>query len=317
MKIGIAGAGVCGSLLSLFLPDSEVYDVRDEAKIGQDCAWGTGEEEFRRICKRVGLNPSDYIQVKPDKIICPAFSNRDSITFDKYSFLRDVREKSEADFVLGEKFPSDNVDEYDLVIDATGRRNLFEDSAGHVVPCYQLEVEGEGFPNNTFMDLKKEVGYLWSFPQGNRRYRIGCGLLNGNPREPVEEFLEDKDHTVVADRSGPIRLSSPERESAYSYIGDVPVVGVGESIGTVTPLTGEGITPSVKSALVLLESLEDLKKYQERVREEFSWIEPQLQLIESLRDGNRINQLIRLLRIENPEYLSVDISKLGIVTGYA
>lgn len=317
IRVAIAGDGVCGSLLSFFLPGSEVYDVKEEGEIGQDCAWGIREEEFRRIYGRVGLNPSDYLQVRLDEIICPVFSSRDSITFDKHRFLRDVRKKSDADFTLGKKFPLGDIGKYDLVIDATGRRALFEDSAGYVVPCYQLEVEGEGFPDDPFIDLRKEVGYLWSFPQGNGRYRIGCGLLIGSPKEPVEEFLEDKDYTVVANRSGSVRLSSPERENAYPHIDGVPIVAVGESIGTVTPLTGEGIAPSARSAEILLECLEDVQKYQEREREEFAWIESQQRLIESLESGSRLSQLIRLLKVENPEYLSVEISKLKVVTGYA
>lgn len=317
MKIGIAGAGVCGSLLSFFLPDSRVYDVRNEDDIGQDCAWGTGEREFRRVCKRVELSPSDYIQVRSDKVICPAFSSRDSITFDKHRFLKDIRKKSDADFTLSKEFPLDEVDKYDLVVDATGKRNLFKDSTGYVAPCYQLEVEGEGFPDEYFIDLKKDIGYLWSFPQGDGRYRVGCGLLNGNPKDPVDDFLEDKSYTEVANRSGSVRLSSPLRNSISREINGVPIVGVGESIGTVTPLTGEGVSPSAKSAEILLECLEDIQEYKERVRREFSWVESQLQLIESLKDRNRLSQLVRLLRVENPEYLSVEISKLKIVTGYA
>jgi flavin-dependent dehydrogenase len=46
-------------------------------------------------------------------------------------------------------------------------------------------------------------------------------------------------------------------------------VGVGESIGTVFPLLGEGIIPSLQSADILCETLLDLSEYERRIMEEF------------------------------------------------
>jgi flavin-dependent dehydrogenase len=48
-------------------------------------------------------------------------------------------------------------------------------------------------------------------------------------------------------------------------------VGCGESIGTVFPLLGEGIIPSLQCAELLCENLEDLPAYRRAVLEKFEY----------------------------------------------
>ena len=48
------------------------------------------------------------------------------------------------------------------------------------------------------------------------------------------------------------------------------VVGVGEAIGTVFPMLGEGIIPGLQCARLLIENLHDLKSYREKVLEFYS-----------------------------------------------
>jgi flavin-dependent dehydrogenase len=48
------------------------------------------------------------------------------------------------------------------------------------------------------------------------------------------------------------------------------VVGVGESIGTVYPMLGEGIIPSLQCAELLLENLDNLVAYERAVLRRFS-----------------------------------------------
>jgi flavin-dependent dehydrogenase len=48
------------------------------------------------------------------------------------------------------------------------------------------------------------------------------------------------------------------------------VVGVGESIGTVFPILGEGIIPSLQCAEIFLQTMPDFEKYRKRVLKEFA-----------------------------------------------
>lgn len=322
MDVLIAGAGVSGSLLSRLLsPDHDVsvFDARREQEIGQDCAWATGKSEFERVCGEVGLDPGDYVLHRAERIISSVFSNRDAVTFEKASFLKDLRAVSGADFSFGVPVDTSNMENHDLVVDATAKRKILGGGSGYIVPCYQIEVEGSGFPGDILMELKGGTGYLWSFPQGDGGYRVGCGLLNGKPKTHVDSFLGGKSYRIIGNRSGSVRLSSPLRESVYEEIDGTTVVGVGESAGTVCPISGEGIVPSMRSAEILSRHISDeedwLPGYESALRREFGWVESQLRFVESLRNGGSISQLYRLIKAEVPDYLSGRMSKLKMALG--
>jgi flavin-dependent dehydrogenase len=64
------------------------------------------------------------------------------------------------------------------------------------------------------------------------------------------------------------------------------VVGVGESIGTVYPLLGEGIIPSMQCVNIFVEHLDDMEAYSEAVLEHFDIYAKVYRFIKAKMDGN-------------------------------
>jgi flavin-dependent dehydrogenase len=64
------------------------------------------------------------------------------------------------------------------------------------------------------------------------------------------------------------------------------VVGVGESIGTVYPLLGEGIIPSMQCVNMFVEHLDDMEAYSEAVLKHFDIYAKVYRFIKAKVDGN-------------------------------
>src|SRR3989304_4359205 len=77
--------------------------------------------------------------------------------------------------------------------------------------------------------------------------------------EETDKFFKKYGGKITKTVGRPIRLATPDLCKPF-YHGKV--VGVGESIGTVYPLLGEGIIPSMICADIFLEHMNDPKKYE-------------------------------------------------------
>jgi flavin-dependent dehydrogenase len=77
-----------------------------------------------------------------------------------------------------------------------------------------------------------------------------------------------KHHCEVIKKVGrPVRLTPPA--SCEPFTDSRKTVGVGESIGTVFPLLGEGIIPSTWCAELFIDNMHDMKAYRDSVIEKF------------------------------------------------
>jgi flavin-dependent dehydrogenase len=63
------------------------------------------------------------------------------------------------------------------------------------------------------------------------------------------------------------------------------VVGIGESIGAVGPLAGDGNLPAMQTAEILLEHWNDLKGYSDEVLQRYDWMRKERRTAEKLADG--------------------------------
>ena len=94
----------------------------------------------------------------------------------------------------------------------------------------------------------------------------------------------------------PIRLATPDRCEPF-YHGKV--VGVGESIGTVYPLLGEGIIPSMICADIFIKNIGNNEKYRKEVLSYFAIYSKVLKFVLSKMKGefSFIKQFADLLSI--------------------
>jgi len=110
-------------------------------------------------------------------------------------------------------------------------------------------------------------GYFWYFPLGNGYAHIGAGDFLKNHNVFVDEFLKKHECEVIKKVGRPVRLTPPSR--CEPFTDGRKSVGVGESIGTVYPLLGEGIIPSTWCAELFVKNLHDMPAYRLAVLEKF------------------------------------------------
>ena len=109
-------------------------------------------------------------------------------------------------------------------------------------------------------------GYFWYFPMSEKTAHIGAGDYNKQHVEETNKFLKKYGGKITKTVGRPLRLATPNLCKPF-YKGKV--VGVGESIGTVYPLLGEGIIPSMQCVDIFVKHLSNFESYEKEVDEFF------------------------------------------------
>jgi flavin-dependent dehydrogenase len=282
LKIAIVGMGVAGSyLINQLSREHDVigFDRYPRTKFECVCAWGTSKDFIRRFAKDCDIDFDDHILHEGRTMLTSVGGMEIEsrlcglVSFDKHSFLEAMRRGHRIRYNTWIRSEED-LKNYDLIIDATGLRVLLPKIQSHElrIPCVQYRVEYERPP---FEDFYIEVlegmgGYLWYFPLGNRLAHVGAGDLNHGHMKAVEGFFDrygGKKEKIVG---RPVRLCPPRYCQPFQ---SGKVVGVGESIGTVFPLLGEGIIPTLECSELLVKNLHDLEEYRRRVLKKFAFYE--------------------------------------------
>ncbi len=84
------------------------------------------------------------------------------------------------------------------------------------------------------------------------------------------------------------------------WLRDAPQIwGVGEAIGCVSPLVGDGIVTSMKSVQILLNNWDDPEGYTGEILREFSWLDRERKVVDKLANGRPLNLLDARVLLEN------------------
>jgi len=278
VRIAVVGIGVAGAYLVNRL--SEEHEVIGFERMREDshdsiCAWGTTKSVMTELAKKCGLDFDDYILHDGLNMYVEAGRNSFAIklkglcTYDKIQLIKDMAEGVKISYGSA---PSREVLEhdFDLIIDATGfHRALLPKPKNELwVPTIQYKVKYKERPYDDFLirPFPSMTGYFWYFPLENGYAHIGAGDKNRKHVELVEDFLNKHECEVLKKVGRPIRLSPPALCEPFI---DGKVVGVGESIGTVYALLGEGIIPSTICADLFVDNVSDLQRYRKLVLEKF------------------------------------------------
>lgn len=327
MRIAIAGAGVTGSYLAHMLMvnghNVDVYESSKESNHFAVCAWGAPFSDLTRFSKNAGLNFNDYILYlgktgvfeEPDGR-SQKYNVNGLVTYDKYRWEQDLLRGTNVKYNCRLTSKSLLVSQYDLVVDCTGfhRTLLPKPQEDFILPAYEYLVENvKGMDYFYFRNYKNSKGYLWYFPLGDGKGYLGAGDLDRN-YDGLGTFLQQNPQATIVKKIGrPIRLSPPQR--MYPFHNN-NIVGVGESIGCVFPITGEGIAPSLKCCEIFLQILDanryqfDFKQYERKVLEEFSYFENAFKILKVMMKKelqyitNQIPDLKQLV-VNNPIYSTV------------
>lgn len=327
-KIAIVGLGVAGSYLISKLSDEyEVFGFErcDYANCYPPCAWATSSNEMRKILSSVGLNFEDYVLYKGKEMCVDLGDSRfwmklkGLCTFDKLSLQRDLVNGHNIKFGVHINSTEQLDDDYDLIIDSTGfsRALLPKISKDYIIHTLEYRVKYNNMPIDDFYIKPMRTGYLWFFPLGNSYAHVGCGDYFGKQKSFLDAFIREHGGEVVKIVGRPIRITPPVTCQPY-YAGKV--VGVGESIGTVLSVLGEGIIPSLQCAEIFLNNVQDPEAYTAEVLRKFSSYKEVFDVVADkihgkfsfVRDFPKLLKVFRYMKREE-ERIGVEVRLIDII----
>jgi len=277
LKIGIVGAGVAGSYLAARLGADHrvtVYEKQAKESFTAVCAWGTSRDFMNRLLRPCGINFEEYV-LHDGKVMTVDtgaeevhIKLRGLCVYDKARLEEDLIENADVRFSRYLREPPD--EEYDMLVDATGltRPLLPRIKDDTLIPCMQYKVKFRKRPMDDFYirPFSGLTGYFWYFPLENGYAHIGAGDLRKRHMAEMQNFVKKHGGTILSTVGRPIRITPP---SLCLPLRHGKIVGVGESIGTVYPMLGEGIIPSTQCAELLCRHLYDLAAYEKAVLRKF------------------------------------------------
>jgi len=271
LKIAVVGIGVAGGyLLARLKNEHEVVGFERSSQENHDsiCAWGTTKGPMQEFARKCGLDFNDYVIHDGKNMYIDMNSQRFNIklmglcTYNKIGLIKDMAKDCKIHYNTTPKL-ADLGSEFDLIVDATGfyRTYLPKIAQDFHLPTFQYKVQYEDkVPFDDF--------YLKPFSSISKKLaHIGAGDKNRSHVEETDTFLKKYGGKVIKKVGRPIRLATPDMCEPF-YNGKV--VGVGESIGTVYPLLGEGIIPSMTCADIFIENLGNNERYRQQVLEKFA-----------------------------------------------
>ena len=313
MKLAIIGAGVAGSYLGNRLNNEgheiEIFEASKKESHWPVCAWGASRNMLEKFSNNAGLNFDDYVLHRgnklrmdlPDKKV-EYLELKGLVTYDKYCWEHELCRGLNITYGLRCTPQPEFLSKYDYIVDCTGfhRSLLPKSSQDFVIPSYEYLVENvNAFDEFYVIGYKGARGYFWFFPLDNGRAYVGAGDID-RKYYGISEFFEKNPGARVLKKIGrPIRLSPPKRMLPF-HNGNI--IGVGESIGCVFPMLGEGIIPSLICCDIFLEVLNknpkfDSKLYERRILKEFGYYDDVYRIVRLKMDGklNSVKHLRLLL----------------------
>ena len=311
MRIAICGGGLVGAYLYRLLQAAGYTHVSVFEQASphvthcgiNPCAWGalTGFEEK---INSAGLKADKYILRTYDHLVINEVAvGARVMLIDKPRLIADLLKG--ATLLRSAPVAAD----FDRMIDATGFARAYlppvEDDL--LASCVQHRIKG---PDNCDSAIYVgNLGYAWRFPLSDSEYHIGAGSVAVAPGRLLEKLGWLTDYCQVCACASKIRLSGADSGRPFfsPAKGRPPSVwGVGEAIGCVSPLMGEGILPGLTSASVLLTNWEEPASYQKSILKEFSWMKDERQVLEKLVhhrplgifDGTTLRNSVSRLKME-------------------
>ncbi len=309
LRIAIVGGGIAGSFLAKLLSNEniDVTVFTDSKRLGCFCAWGTVFHEVDRLLRKAGFKLKDYVYAKIKNIIVNdiKIDVQNLVTFNKPKLIYDLLENVNVKFAN----VTDPPKKYNIIVDATGfKRSLLgklrEDFLLPTIEYVIKDTEGVLDERTIYVQLG-EVGYAWMFPLKNGFWHVGAGDKVLNIEKLISKIIKryglaKSKFLVTCKCKSYVRLLPP---SLCRPIVKDNIYGCGESIGTVFPLTGEGIAFSMKSAEILFRNIVENNgplDYVKNILEKFRWFNSAYRLVLALNKSSAkifINALLALRSI--------------------
>jgi flavin-dependent dehydrogenase len=289
--INVAGLGVAGSYLLRRL-NQEGFDSLGFDPKRPDyyipCGYATNLDRIKTFASRAGLDLEEYSTVRSNSVTFSGnefgpveFSGRGIGTFDKNRFERDLIAGVPTRMAAFRKAEDGSV-----TIDATGvsRQILGKVENDHLMYAREIISGKADHRDFYFHFFEKGTGYYWEFPIAGG-YHIGAGALT---LDMVDEALRSVQPGFTVGRK--IRMKPLLENMSRGN-----VIGVGESIGLVSPITGEGIMPALESAEILIQIMKkqddlDIIKmdYRKQIMKAYGYYEQLYDLVSAIQNGRTL-----------------------------
>src|ERR671916_1739371 len=315
MNFAIAGAGVAGSYLGNMLQKRghsvEIFEASKKDHHWPVCAWGASRYMLERFSNQAGLDFANYIFHVGKRLKIELPNNNEEVlvlkglvTYNKYSWEADLLKNVKVTY--GKKMTRETFafDKYHYVIDCTGLHRSLLPKSGEdfLIPAYEYLLDNVSGANDFIViGYKGAKGYFWYFPLDGGRGYMGAGDIE-KKYYGIDTFFKQHPEAKIIKKIGrPIRLSPPKRMEPFF---DGNVIGVGESIGCVFPMLGEGIIPSLICSDIFLEVLDegnmfDYNGYTDRILKKFGYYHDVYKIVRLKMSGslNTIKHFKLLMRM--------------------
>ena len=302
MHFAIAGAGVAGSYLGNLLQkrghDVDIFEASKKEHHWPVCAWGASRHMLDRFSDQAGLNFNNYVSHIGRQLRIELPNNNEEwlelkglATYNKYEWENDLLKDIKVTYGVKVTREAFRFDKYNYIIDCTGlhRTLLPKSEQDFLIPAYEYLLENvRGLGEFYVISYKCAKGYFWYFPLDNGRAYMGAGDIE-KKYYGIEEFFKQHPEARILKKIGrPIRLAPPKRMEPFY---DANILGVGESIGCVFPMLGEGIIPSLICCDLFLDVLDkskgkfDFKQYRRRVLDRFDYYDDVYRIVRLKMDG--------------------------------
>jgi len=290
MEIAVVGAGPAGLSLAWFLKGTKysvtVYESLHDVGL-KPCAWGliSGIEDLVPMSKEAIISEIRGFRIYlDDKLVHDIRTDRKlGYIINKPIFLKNIADKVDVKFNTkiieknGEYFTQKGEKiEADKLIFANGHYSLPSNAtipAIQYITDYQIDKEIVEF--YFYSDL---LGYAWIFPD-EKGSKIGIGGWADI------SFLKERIKRIL---KGKILNFHGARVADYGILEDrLNGKYIGEALGTVYPLTGEGIRPSILSAKIFADSLTNEKNFEREFKKSklYSTIQYQAKVVHGVKKG--------------------------------
>lgn len=250
-KVAVVGAGPAGAYLASLLRDGGyrvvVFESLPRLAV-KPCGWGvpyTIEEVIKLPSDCILTEVHGYKVFVDEELAKESEGSKYGYIVDKEGILEHFLEGVELTRKSVRKL--EELEGFDLVVDARG----FPAYTGRKANALQAVVEGLGGTDHIEVHLLTGfVGYAWIFPLGGSKAKAGVGGLTSF--ETLRAYLR----WLLRLHGNPdIRRVEGASIAAGGIIWEKGAVRVGEALGAVLPLSGEGIRPGMLSSLALFRAL--------------------------------------------------------------
>ena len=146
----------------------------------------------------------------------------------------------------------------------SGLRTKWKTTDLAIAKCAILKGKNKLEKNRIYVYFKPYKGYGWIFPLDENRFNIGCGTfaednLKYNLNQIYEEFINDphikkyfpeSNYQEIWKGSYPLSAIGVLEKSLF----DDNIMIIGDAAGFVSPISGEGILPSITSGQIAAET---------------------------------------------------------------